>query len=58
MIRPELHYVPRPFMDSTAYKQAVREVYEVAAPEKAAPSERRATRRGPPKADGRRAVAA
>ena len=30
MIRPELHNVPRPYMDSTGYKQALREVHEAA----------------------------
>jgi hypothetical protein len=32
MVRPELHYVPRPYMDSTGYKQALREVHETAQP--------------------------
>jgi hypothetical protein len=45
-------------MDSTAYKQAVRGVYESSAPEKATSAERRATRRGLPTAEGKRAVAA
>jgi hypothetical protein len=32
MVRPELHNVPRPYMDSTGYKQALREVHEAAQP--------------------------
>jgi hypothetical protein len=32
MVRPELHNVPRPYMDSTGYKQAVREVQDAAQP--------------------------
>jgi hypothetical protein len=32
MVRPELHDVPRPYMDSTGYKQALREVHEAAQP--------------------------
>jgi hypothetical protein len=32
MVRPELHYVPRPYMDSTGFKQAVREAYDTAQP--------------------------
>jgi hypothetical protein len=32
MVRPELHNVPRPYMDSTGYKQAIREVHDAAQP--------------------------
>ncbi|MBV8850322.1 MAG: hypothetical protein JOZ16_12140 [Methylobacteriaceae bacterium] len=32
MVRSELHNVPRPYMDSTGYKQALREVYEAGQP--------------------------
>ena len=32
MVRPELHNVPRPYMDSTGYKQAIREVQDAALP--------------------------
>ena len=32
MVRPELHNVPRPYMDSTGYKQALREVHEAVQP--------------------------
>jgi hypothetical protein len=45
MVRPELHNVPRPYMDSTGYKQAVREVHETAPVERKQGSERSATRR-------------
>jgi hypothetical protein len=46
MVRPELHNVPRPYMDSTAYKEALREVHEAAQPaERKQGTERSATRR-------------
>jgi hypothetical protein len=46
MVRPELHHVPRPYMDSTGYKQALREVHESAQPvERKQASERSAARR-------------
>jgi hypothetical protein len=46
MVRPELHYVPRPYMDSTGYKQALREGHEAAQPtERKQGTERSATRR-------------
>jgi hypothetical protein len=46
MVRPELHNVPRPYMDSTGYKQAVREVHETAQPaERKQGTERSAMRR-------------
>jgi hypothetical protein len=45
MVRPELHYVPRPYMDSTGYKEAVREVYAGAQPIERK-HERSAARRG------------
>jgi hypothetical protein len=32
MVRPELHNVPRPYMDSTGYKRALREAHESAQP--------------------------
>jgi hypothetical protein len=46
MVRPELHYVPRPYMDSTGYKEAVREVHEGAQPSERK-HERSVARRGP-----------
>ncbi len=46
MVRPELHYVPRPYMDSTGFKQAVRDGYESAQPtERKQGTERSALRR-------------
>jgi hypothetical protein len=46
MVRPELHNVPRPYMDSTAYKESLREVHEAAQPaERKQGTERSATRR-------------
>ena len=46
MVRPELHYVPRPYMDSTGYKQALREVHETVQPtERKQGTERSALRR-------------
>jgi hypothetical protein len=46
MVRPELHNVPRPFMDSTGYKQAVRDVREAGEPaERKQGTERSAMRR-------------
>jgi hypothetical protein len=46
MVRPELHYVPRPYMDSTGFKQAVRDGYEAAQPaERKQGTERSALRR-------------
>jgi hypothetical protein len=46
MVRPELHHVPRPYMDSTGYKQALREVHETAQPaERKQGTERSAARR-------------
>ena len=46
MVRPELHYVPRPYMDSTGYKQALRDVHETAQPiERKQGTERSALRR-------------
>jgi hypothetical protein len=46
MVRPELHSVPRPYMDSTGYKQALREVHEAMQPtERKQGAERSATRR-------------
>jgi hypothetical protein len=46
MVRPELHTVPRPYMDSTGYKEAVREVHDAAQPtERKQGTERTATRR-------------
>jgi hypothetical protein len=46
MVRPELHNVPRPYMDSTGYKQALREVHEAAQPaERKQGTERSAARR-------------
>jgi hypothetical protein len=46
MVRPELHNVPRPYMDSTGYKQALREVHETPQPaERKQGTERSASRR-------------
>jgi hypothetical protein len=46
MVRPELHNVPRPYMDSTGYKQALREVHEAPQPaERKQGTERSASRR-------------
>jgi hypothetical protein len=46
MVRPELHNVPRPYMDSTGYKQAVREVHDASQPvERKQGAERSTTRR-------------
>jgi hypothetical protein len=45
MVRPELHNVPRPYMDSTGYKQAVREVQDAAQPTERKQGSERSMRR-------------
>jgi hypothetical protein len=45
MVRPELHNVPRPYMDSTGYKQAIREVHEAQPAERKQGTDRSGSRR-------------